>query len=828
MRDASVHPPEVGPGAQAPAAGARLPPGSRSRDVIVLVGCLVAFGSTALFLWAGIAEGLTTVWIGLPFFGGPIPSTTFLAASAGILVGSLAGILLLRRGSIHAARPHDLLPLIALLSFFALLETARLLHPDEATLLLSAVQVNVVPLVVLWIFYRRPEPGDAVLLIGGWLAALLATRPTMAFIFGSIDAPRAALHTRVLVGAEELFFAALCVLPLAMLSGAVRARLMIWRARAERLRLTLGVANLLLGGLVLWQVLRFSERAAEMLFLRAATQGFAITLVVIVLRRGVHPEIPAPQAIDDRRREWAFPAVLLGMCLGYIFLAARVTANWPMDNYPDTVSYLSIARQYAEGTPVIRGYWSPLAIWLMIPLLRYGLGLYAAYHAVAIAVGLAWILVSAALARLLGLGRGLQLAVAGSVGFLVIGAGLSSGLPDLTGALFLAIYFCVLLSPRALERPIRNGALAGVVGAVAYLAKYYNLGFILLHLGVTCALRLASGAPRKAAAKAFVSAALTLLAASLPWAVTLSLRYNHLTFNTTGALARAIVGPRMTDHPCNGHRLCTEPNDVLFSWEDPDARYYPDLAWSPLASVENLQHALRLVADHLRDLLPTASFYIGLLPALGLVGVALLALKAWQDPGRRFLLAWITLTVALYVSGYLFFPTTFRYHLSVTPLLFVGVYLTLTRLTGEGPPGTRGLRGTVVFLNGALAVALALVSMARLPVLRFYLTEPSPYTCLETDSLALAGVIEAPFAGTDSRVLHVSFFTRTRLLGWLGPDGGAAEADQELRANSVRSFLVGDGTQLAEGLIRDYGYTVRASVVFCQGPYLILLPPPSN
>jgi hypothetical protein len=796
--------------------------------VLLLSGCLLVFGSTAVFLWAGMADGLPTVWIGLPFFGGPVASSAFRAASAGILAGSLAAILLLRRGPNHAARRFDHLPLIALLTFFAFLETARLLHPDEATLLLSAVQVNIVPLVVLWIFYRRGEASDAVLSVGGWFAALLATRPTMAFILGTIDAPHAALHTRAFVVGEEVLFAGLCLLPLATISGAVRAGLSRGRARAARLRLALGVANLLLGGLVLWQTLRFSERAPEVLLLNAVTQGFVISLALIVLTRGVHLEPPAPKAIEERLRGWVFGAALFGICLGYLGLAVRVTANWPIDNYPDTLSYLSIARQYAEGTPVARGYWSPLAIWLMVPMLKLGLGPYAAYHAVGVVVGLAWILVSVPLSRLLGLGRGLQLAVAGSVGFLVIDAGLSNGLPDLTGALFLAIYFCVLLRPGALDRPIRNGALAGVAGALAYLGKSYNLAFILLHLGATCVLRIASGAPGKAAAKAFASAALTLLAASLPWAMVLSLRYHYLTFSTAGALNHAIVGPRMTDHPCNGHRLCAEPDDVLFSWEDPDARYYPDLGWSPLASVENLHHALGLVAGHLRELLLTASFYTGLLPALGLLGAALLALKAWQDPGRRFLPAWITLTVALYVSGYLFFQTTFRYHLSVTPLLFVGVYLTLSKLTGEGPMGTRGLGGAIAFLNGAMAVALALVSMAQPPILRYYLTEPSPYACLETDSRALAGLVEAPLAGSDWRVVHVSFHTRTRTFGWVSPDTGASEVDQELRANAVRSFLVGEDTQLAEDLVRDYGYTVRASVVLCRDPYLILLVPPAN
>jgi hypothetical protein len=499
-----------------------------------------------------------------------------------------------------------------------------------------------------------------------------------------------------------------------------------------------------------------------------------------------------------------------------------------VDGYPDTLSYLSIARQYAEGTPVIRGYWSPLASWLLAPLLKFGVDPYVAYRALVIIVGLAWIPVSVGLAGRLGLRRGLQLAVGVSVGFLVIGAGLAHGLPDLVGALFLGFYFCVLLRPGYAERPIRSGALAGALGALAYLAKHYNLIFVLVHLIATHVLRVASGAPRKAAAKALISAVLSLFAISLPWGMILSLRYHHLTFSTTGAIALAIVGPRSTDHPCLAGNLCAEPQDVLFSWEDPAARYYPDLGWSPLASLDNLRHELRLISHNLRVWLPGASFSVSILPALGLVTVGLRALKAWPDPKQRFLPAWIGLTALLYTSGYLFFPSLFRYYLAVLPVLFAGVYLSLEWLTGLGPTRWRVFRDGSLSLSGGMAVLVALVMMARPPVLRYLLTERSSETCLETDSLALSGLVEAPLAGTDARILDVAFHTRTRTLGWIDPHTPAAQADQELRANAVRSFLVGDGTPLAEDLIRDYGYTVRTSAVLCQDPYLILLPPAAN
>jgi len=823
-----AQPPALGPRSGASATDPPVRPGPRSRDVLLLFGCLLALGGTVLFLWAGMAEGLTTVWIGLPLLGGPIPSGIFLAASAGLLACSLAGILLLRRGTTQAAGPHGLLPLTALLLSFALLETARLLYPDQGTILLDVVQVNIVLLVVLWIFYRRGEVSDAVLLIAGWFAALLPTRRTLSSAFSAIDTPRAAFYTQAFVAGETLLFAALCLLPLGIMSRVFRSRLAIWRPQVARLGLALRFGNLLLGGLVFWGALRFSERTADMLIFSIATQGFVISLVVMLVTRAFPREIHGRAPDGGRRREAAFRALLAVVCLGYVLFAARVAASWPMDNYPDTLSYLSIARQYAEGSPVIRGYWSPLASWLLAPPLRFGVEPYVAYNAVAVVVGLAWIFVSVALARLLGLGHGLQLAVAASVGFVVIGAGISHGLPDLAGALLLATYFCVLLRPDYPARPIRNGALAGALGALAYLAKQYNLPFVLVHLGVTHALRIASGAPKKAAAKAFVSAALTLLAVSLPWAMILSLRYHHLTFGTTGALAHAIVGPRMTDHPCNTGILCAEPDDVLFSGEDPAESYYPDLGWSPLASLENFRHELRLIADNLREWLPSASFYVGILPALGLVGVGLMALKAWPDPERRFLPAWISLTAVLYITGYLFFPSLFRYYLAIIPLLFAGVYLSLARIVGEGPLPWRGLREASASLTGVLAVVLALLSMARPPVLRFLLTEPSPYTCLETDSLALAGIVEAPLAGTDWRVFHVAFHTRTRTLGWLSPNTSALLVDQELRANSVRSFLVGDGPGLATDLVRDYGYTVRGSAMLCRDPYLILIPPPSR
>jgi hypothetical protein len=661
----------------------------------------------------------------------------------------------------------------------------------------------------------------------GWIASLFLTRQTLSSALGVIDIRRAALHTRAFVVAEILFFAVLCLLPIAATSAAFRARLKIWRTAAARLGLALGLANLILGGLVLWEAFRFSERAEDMLIFSTATQGFVISLIVMLVTRVLTFEERQRGPDEGRRGEAVFRVLLAAICLGYIVLASRVVSSRLVDNYPDTLAYLSIARQYAEGSPVIRGYWSPLTIWVMVPLLRFGVNGYVAYRALAVFFGLIWIPVSVILARRLGLGRGFQLVLAGSVGLLIIGAGLGHGLPDLVGAFFLAIYFIVLLRPDYLERPVRNGLLTGVLGALAYLAKYYNLTFVLVHLAIITALRIASGAPRKAAARALISGALTLLVASLPWATVLSFRYHRLVFNTTGALNHAIMGPSMTDHPCNGARLCAEPEDVLFTWEDPAEVYYPDLGWSPLASVENLRHELRLIGDHLRLWVPSASFFVGPIPGLGLVGAALLALKTWLNPKRRFLPAWIALTCGPYLAGYLPFLSTFRHNLAVVPLLFIGVYLSLARLVGQAPFHWRSLRGAVAALNGALTVALVLISMARPPVLRYLLTERSPYACLETDSLALEGIVDAPLAGTDWQVIHVGFHTRTRTLGWLNPETAASLVDQELRTNSVRSFLALEGADLTEELVRDYGYTIRGPAAVCENAYLVLVPPSS-
>jgi hypothetical protein len=799
--------------------------GSRSRDVLLVFGCLVTSGSTILFLWAGIADGITNVWIGVP--SGPISSGIFLAVSAAFLAACFAGILLLRRNGPKGRKRGDLLPLIALLSLFALLEVTRLMHPDEGTLLLSAVQLNIIPQVILWIYYRRPGEGDAVLVIGSWFAALLATRPVMSFILGNIVAPRAAIRTQIFVAAEKLLFAVLCLLPLAMMSSALRTRLKAWRESLARFDLALRLGNLLVGGLAIWAALQFSESATHILVSAVATQGFLISLFVIALIEGSpRSEAKGSEPGGSRRREAIFRAALLVVCLGYVLTAIRVATNFRVDVYNDTLSYLSIARQYAEGTPVIRGYWSPLISWLVAPLLRFGAEPYAALHAVSIVIGLAWILASVYLVRLLGLGHGLQLAVACSVSFLIVGQGLGRGAPDMAGALFLAAYFCVLLRSGYLARPIRNGLLAGALGALAYLGKQYNLFFALVHLVLTHGLRIASGAPRKPTMKALASAVVTLLAFTLPWAVVLSLRYHRLTFSTAAPLNHAIVGPRMMDHPCNHGMLCPEPEDVLFPWEDPAAIYYPDLGWSPLASLSNLRHQLWVIANNVEKLVPDSSFFVGVLPALGLLGVGLLALEAWLERERRFSPAWMALTAVLYVSGYLFFPAGLRYFLPVFPLLFAGVYLSVARIVPEDSAGAGRLRGAVASLGAVMAVTLAMLAMARPPVLRYLLTETSPFTCLETDSLALAGMVEAPLAGTDASVLHVAFFTRTRTVGWLRPDTPADLADNELRADSVRTFLVPEDSGLAADLIRDYGYARRGSAVVCEETYLILVPPP--
>lgn len=421
---------------------------------------------------------------------------------------------------------------------------------------------------------------------------------------------------------------------------------------------------------------------------------------------------------------------------GGLFLALALllllggAAAWQQraQHNPDGLCYLRLASYLAQGDvrPSISGYWSPLLVWSLAPLLALGVEpLLAARLAL-----LAWAAVGVVgLHRLTG-----RLGLAGHPRALVVAAAAlilaevatNQTTPDVVLGACLLHYAAASLDPR-LAADGRRAAAAGALGGMAYLAKSYALPFVALHLPLTLLVRArVTGAPAlgRPALRAGGLALAGLFAVALPWVGALSWRYERPTWSTVGWIAHAAAGPGVHPgevvHPLDGLRTPPPPHGSV--WEVPEV--LPYTRWSPLASPTERAHQVDLVRTNAGKVREIAAGWdlLGLtLPVTALAALVAAVAGGRLDPPARLACAWVPLTFAVYAGGYLPVYVEDRYlRVLLAPLsLALAAVLALEALRRLGPdPRVRRLGLAVVTLlcaSFAVAPVSALAGRAARP-----------------------------------------------------------------------------------------------------------------
>jgi hypothetical protein len=516
---------------------------------------------------------------------------------------------------------------------------------------------------------------------------------------------------------------------------------------------------------------------------------------------------------------WAGAAVI-----GIVYVALSTYEAAPTQVNPDGLAYLTIARSISEGNFVVRGYWSPLMSWMLAPAIAAGMDPYDAFQVLIRACGLAWILVGVALSRRAGLGRMGQLMLGIVLALIALTRTFYPVTPDLLAAVLLAAYFLHASRPSFTTRPLVDGALAGLLGAAAAYAKYYNFPFFIAHILAWSIILWVRRNRDASVLKTLAAALVTFFLITVPYTVAMADRYGSLTFTTSSRINRATYGPTsLSQFPCWAMQLCPEPQDVLFPWEDPLAEYYPDLGWSPFQSLDNLRFQIRLAWWNITQWLSATLVNVGPLPSLALGVLLVVVASTWRNGWSDPLPLMGLLTVALHVSGYVLITTdSFRFFLATLPILWIVWFRLLS---------SRRLVESVSPRRTWLASAIQLLLLA-IPILSFSWFEPlrtsfdsDDLTCLEQDSLSLANVLDAPFVGTDAMANHVAYYTRLRTIGVLPTGTVASEAGALLQSLNVQSILAGSDLELTAALAATPGYRVMGELPICGVSYTVLAVP---
>jgi hypothetical protein len=800
------------------------------RDRLVLAVHSAIVLSLALFYWAERTGTSATRDPPIAISSLVLPAGIVFWASQALLLLALAGMLRLRHARTRgqaSTSPKDLWILSGLMTVLVLIDIARFQEQYRSHLTLDMVCITVVSLVVVWLFYRRQEsPVQNTILIASWIVALALTRSTLSSVFERIDFAAASLHTQAYIVLNMALFAVLALSPILCthhgIRNLVRNRLGPHVLSRAWFFATLSV---LAGTALIWYLILPHKPFRDQLIARGALIVLLPSLVVVVLSL-LESRAPAESRVRLHLNTPSFLACLGVIGGAYLVLGYRIAANWIIDSEMDVLSYLTIARSYSEGNPVVRGCWSPLISWLLAPLLAAGIEPYPAHRTLAVLLGLVWILTTSLLARNLGLSRGMRLFLAATLACIVPGSAYGLGTVDLLGAVVLSLYFIIVTSERFLKQPYRYGALAGLLACLAYFAKYYNLPFFLAHLTLTAVLYAIRGSSRKQVLKGFVAGLSVCLIVASAWILPLSSRYHRFTVMTTGGINHATVGPSMQGSPCLESGLCPEPEDVLFPWEDPQGIYYRDFGWPPFGSIELFKHQISLIRENIWDWSINTLSRLGVAPPLTLLALGVAILLSWGNPSERFRYSWLFLSIVLYASGYmLFHDSHLRYYLAIVPLLLIAFYIIVERLVQRLPARPLLWRDRAIAAALILVVFGASLSMARSDLLRYLLSTSTELRCLETDSPAFGPYLQAPIAGTDWRINFIAFFTRQRTIGVLDASGSLSEQVATLRASGVRSVVVSDESGLTDQLEEAFHFMALTRVSLCGDAYTILRSP---
>ena len=349
----------------------------------------------------------------------------------------------------------------------------------------------------------------------------------------------------------------------------------------------------------------------------------------------------------------------------------------------DAIAYMRVAEYWASGNFefAINGYWGPLLSLLMVPFLWLGIEPLIAGKLTMLISSLVFFHGSQFLARSAGLRLLDELIIAVVLALLLPVWMTQQVTPDLlvSGLAIYAISFGI--SPKWLSCR-RHVIGSGLFWGLAYLAKAVALPFgILTSLLLAFCWRFTELKCRVLAWKQFAFSFGILVAVSLPLIITLSIKYGHATFSTSGAIAHAIVGPGNDDpapHPF-GNTVYRPESGRVTAWEDPSKMEYQ--YWSPFESNEKLIHQLTLVRKNIKTVFKFLSAFDGVGLFLSWFGVGVLVFglafftrspwgKNWFNERWRWLVLPVICLSIIYLPVYVL-STDQRYFYLIVPLLLI-------------------------------------------------------------------------------------------------------------------------------------------------------------
>ncbi len=390
---------------------------------------------------------------------------------------------------------------------------------------------------------------------------------------------------------------------------------------------------------------------------------------------------PSPSVSPAKAGAWEFPWRAMGVILAvqgvWLILAAKANLD-QLNN--DAIAYLRLGEYYAQGNLelAVSGYWGPMLSWLIALGIKLGFAPMAAGRAAMVLSGLVFT------AGAIGLLRGVRMngwpaiLSAAIAAIATIFWSVEYVSPDLlVSGLMLGAWGILFTGSWLKERKWQ--AAAGTLWGLAYLAKAVAFPLAVVVTLVVAGLRLLIGGERKQVLLAATITVSVFTLVALPWVVTLSAKYGHFTFSTSGKINHSIVGPEDVDRYHPVFRTFHQPDaGRVTQWEDPSRMDYK--SWSPLA---NLSHQVKLVQKNFNTVIAhLVNFDLLFVGIISLLAAAFVT-APWREKLATERWRWTLLPLGCLCGIYLpvwVAPFDERYFYAALPVLLITSFGTVAWL----------------------------------------------------------------------------------------------------------------------------------------------------
>jgi len=401
---------------------------------------------------------------------------------------------------------------------------------------------------------------------------------------------------------------------------------------------------------------------------------------------------------------WSFPwramGVILAVQLVWLALAAKNNLD-QLNN--DAMAYLRLGEYYAQGNLglAVSGYWGPMLSWLIAAGTKLGMVPMVAGRAAMVLSGLVFTGGAIGLLRGVRLNGWPAILSAAIVAISTIFWSVEYLSPDLlVSGLMLGAWGILFTGLWTLERKWQMAA--GALWGLAYLAKAVAFPLAVVVTVLVAGLRVLIGGERKRVLSAAGVTIGVFALVSLPWVATLSAKYGHFTFSTSGKINHSIVGPEDVDRYHPVFRTFHQPDaGRVTQWEDPSRMAYKP--WSPLA---NMGHQVKLMQKNFETVIVhLTNFDLLFVGIFSLLAAAFLT-RPWRERLAVERWRWVLLPLGCLCGIYLpvwVAPFDERYFYAALPVLLItsfGTVAWLRKVMSDQAWVTQVGGGLIVLLFG--------------------------------------------------------------------------------------------------------------------------------